>query len=192
MRDQYVDRCDLLNVINAYFSPYITCTVHMLVYNMVHIFLHGSMSGFYVFVLCLPTLWVELPLGLFGWFPLLSFRHFSLTYQHNVIGIWEGQSKTVFIFHLSPLSLKLFLALWWWMEAFYGTKMHVGRSWVWLSFRCFVFFTLSACYQFLWILHDKMGQSLSLGKHILSYFVCYIIKGKWKLLQPLALLYHSV
>lgn len=150
MRDQYVDRCDLLNVINAYFSPYITCTVHMLVYNMVHIFLHGSMSGFYVFVLCLPTLWVELLLGLFGWFPLLSFRHFSLTYQHNVIGIWEGQSKTVFIFHLSPLSLKLFLALWWWMEAFCGTKMHVGRSWVWLSFRCFVFFTLSACYQFLW------------------------------------------
>lgn len=40
--------------------------------------------------------------------------------------------------------------------------------------------------------HDKMGQSLSLGKHILSYLVCYIIKGKWKLLQPLALLYHSV
>ncbi len=38
MRGQYVDRCDLLNVINAYFSSYITCTVHMLVYNMVHIF----------------------------------------------------------------------------------------------------------------------------------------------------------
>lgn len=38
MRDQYVDSYDLRNVIIAYFSSHMTCTVHMLVYNMVHIF----------------------------------------------------------------------------------------------------------------------------------------------------------
>ena len=54
-----------------------------------------------------------------------------------------------------------------------------------------VLFTLSACFQVLSILHDKMGQNFSLGEHILSY-VCYIIKGKWKLPQPLAVVYHSI
>ncbi len=42
----------------------------------------------------------------------------------------------------------------------------------------FEFFTFSACHQFLSIFHDKMGQDLSLGKHILSYFVCYVKKRK--------------
>lgn len=138
-----------------------TCTVHMLVYNMVHIFLHGAMSGFLHLCAVLAHVVSCTSSGFFGWFPLLGFRHFSLTYQHNVKGIWEGQSKIVLLFFpICPrLNLKLFLALWWWMEAFCWTKMHVGRSWVWLlSGDPFQFFTLSACHQFVWILHDKMGQ----------------------------------
>lgn len=43
-----------------------------------------------------------------------------------------------------------------------------------LEFGClFQFFTLCACHQFLSILHDKMGQHLGLGKHILSFVLLY-------------------
>lgn len=66
--------------------------------------------------------------------------------------------------------------------------LEFGCSWCF-----FQFFTISACHQFvLSILHDKMGQNFSLGNHILSSVICFIIKGEWKLLQPLALLYDSV
>lgn len=67
-----------------------------------------------------------------------------------------------------------------------------GLEFGFLSGASFQFVTLLAYHQFLSIVHDKMGQNFSLGKHILSYFVCCEINGKWKPLQPLALLYCSV
>ena len=155
-----------------------------MLYNLVHIFLHGSMSGFYVFVLCLPTLWVPLLLGLFGWNPLLSFRNFSLTCQHNVWDIGEGQSKIEFIFLQSLLSLKLFLTLWSLLEAVLGTKMHVLSA-EGLEFG-FLLGVLLVFPHFLLVI-IVMDLAWQIGpKHILSYFVFYMIKGKWKLQQPFA------
>lgn len=111
----------------------------------------------------------------FGWFPLLGFTHFSLTYQHNV----KGQSKIVLFFIFSPicpcLSLKLFfcLALWWWMEAFCWTEMHVGRSWVWLSSR----WSFSVFHTFLLVINSWQNGPKVL-ENILSYFVLLHNKRK--------------
>lgn len=106
-------------------------------------FLHGSMSGL-CFVLCLPTLWVVLPLGLCGWFSLLSFWSSNAATSNFFFDlptfVMERQSKIWFFFslicHLSPQTFKLFLALWR-CSSFCGTKCMFGG--LNFSFRCLCF-----------------------------------------------------
>lgn len=119
-----------LTVIDAHLSSYITCTVHWLVYLMVHVFLHGSVSGFYVlFMLCLPTSQGERFMGLCRWFSRLTLNHFSLTSRWNGKVVWV---QIVFIFSLS----QLFLALWWWIAVSWD-KNACGKVLSWAVFCCF-------------------------------------------------------
>lgn len=50
--------------------------------------------------------------------------------------------------------------------------MSVGPVFGFLSGDSFQFFTLSACHQFVWILHDKMGQK-SWKTHFVIFCLLY-------------------
>ena len=119
---------------------------------------HGTyfcMGQWVVFVLCLPTLWVVLLLGLFGWFPLLSFRSPNAATSKIFFDLphtmWYAFGREVkvkfYVFFICPLWV--WSSFWLCDEAFSGTDMHVRRSWVWLSFRCLFSVFHTACHQFL-------------------------------------------
>lgn len=141
-----------LTVIDTHLSSYITRTVHWLVYHMVHIFLHGSVSGFYIlFVLCLPTSQGEWIMGLCRWFSRLTLNHFSLTSRWNGKVVWV---QIVFIFSSS----ELFLALWWWIAVSWD-KNACAKVLSLAVFCCFFHLSHFASCPVLQIFHDKMDHT---------------------------------
>jgi len=143
MRDRYVDRCDLLNVINAYFSSYITCTVNMLVYNMVHIFACVN-----EWLLCCACPRCEV---YFFWVCLVDL----LWLTNTMLSAFGRKVKGKFyVFFIYPLWV--YSSFWLCDDgaAFCGTQMHASRSWVWLSFRCLFYIFPTLC---LWPVHIDLA-----------------------------------
>lgn len=102
--------------------------------------------------------------------------NFTLTYQHSVTKHFRGGKVKVKFSLYFICSLEFFLALWW-CGTFAWDNNARWRSWVLLlSGSSFQFCTILLITNLM--LHDKMGQNFSLGKHILSYLVCFTKKRK--------------